>query len=54
MYDNAESEGVACPLPGSNNFNYIIFPRASYLKLIDPEGTMSLDDLMEATREDLL
>ena len=53
MYDYAASEGRACPLPGSSSLNSIIFPRAPYLKLIDPDGTMSLEQLMEATREDL-
>ena len=53
MYDYTVSEGRACPLPGRNSFNSIIFPRAAYLQLIDPDCTMTLDELMEATREDL-
>ena len=36
-----------------NSFNFIIFPRALYLKLLDPDGTMNLDQLSDATREDI-
>ena len=41
-------------MPGRNSFNSIIFPRASYLKLIDPDGTMALQELMDASRDDIL
>ena len=53
MYECTTTEGKGCPLPGSNSFNFIIFPSASYLKLLDPDGTMNLDQRSEATREDI-
>ena len=54
MYDYTASEGTACPLPGRNAFNSIIFPRASYLKHLDPDGTMGLQELLDASRDDIL
>ncbi len=53
MYEHLATEGKVCPLPGSTTFNCIIFPSASYLKGIDPDGTMNLDELSETTREDI-
>ena len=52
MYDHCTTVGTACPLPGRNSFSFIIFPRSAYLKAIDPAGTMTLDELIEATEED--
>jgi hypothetical protein len=46
-------EGKACPLPGRNAYTSIILPRSSYLKSIDPDGKMSYDDLMKATKKDI-
>ena len=45
MYEYTTTKGKGCPLPGRNSFNFIIFPRALYLKLLDPDGTMNLDQL---------
>ena len=51
MYEYTATGGKGCPLPGLNSINYIIFRRASSLKLIDPDGTMILDQLSKATRD---
>ncbi len=45
VYDYYKAEGKACPLPGRTTYNFVVFPRAWYLKEIDPEGTMTKDHL---------
>ncbi len=54
VYCYYKAEGKACPLPGSNTFNYVVFPSAWYVKEIDPEGTMTKDQIQALTHDDII
>ncbi len=54
VYDYYKAEGKACPLPGRNTFNYVVFPRACYVKEIDQEGTMTKDQIQALTHDDII
>ncbi len=49
-----KAESKACPLPGRTTINFVVFPRAWYMKEIDPEGTMTTDQIQALTHDDII
>jgi hypothetical protein len=55
-YNHYKAEGKAQSLDGlrRNTSNFVVFPRSSYLKEIDPEGTMTKDQVQALTHDDIV